>query len=396
MPWREAAIVLLIVARAVALGVVLSNVPADPSGHYVANDALRYTEIAETPGTPYRDFDVEIPPVEQLELELVASPGPRETAVRNAWLQFVFDILVALALVLGWGEGAALLYLLIGLPLAPFLYFRLDLLSVALATAAMALARRKKQPVAGTVLAAAFLAKFWPAALVPALFARKRWKTLAWAGGVLAAGMLAWVALTGTNGPVQVATLRRATGWQLESMPGSLLLAATDLPVVFEAGANRIGRASVPGRLGLGLLLIGALGVIAWAAHRREDDTDGLAVLAAISALLAAAPILSWQYVAWLLPWVAIVALQRRWITAALALAVVALSTALVFQGVPLTARDGFAIGLLLARNAALIGLLISAIAALARSSVSLGASEPGPELNPATDSQEEEMGESN
>ena len=395
MAWREAAIVLLIAARAVALGVVLSHVPADPSGHYVASDALRYTAIAETPGTPYRDFDVEIPPVGQVQLELVASPNPRETAVRNAWLQFVFDILVALALVLGWGKGAALLYLLIGLPLAPFLYFRLDLLSVALATAAMALARWKRQPVAGTLLAAAFLAKVWPVMLVPTLFARRRWKTLVWAGGVLAAGMLAWVVWAGTDGPMQVATFRGATGWQLESTPGSLLLAGTDLPVVFEAGANRIGQVTFPERLGLQLLLIAALGVIAWAARRREDDTDGPAALAAVSALLVTAPVLSWQYVAWLLPWMAIVALQRRWVTTGFALAVVALSTALVFQGVPLTARDGFAIGLLLARNAALIGLPIAAIVALIRRPASVVARAPEPELEAEPGSQPETGGDS-
>jgi hypothetical protein len=381
VPWREAAIVLLIAARAVALNVVLSHVPANPAGHYVASDAIRYTQIAETPGTPYRDFEVEIPPVALVQLELVASPNPRETAVRNAWLQFVFDILVTAALVIGWGEGAALLYLLIGLPLAPFLYFRLDLLSVALATAAMALARWRKQPIAGTLLAAAFFTKVWPAMLVPALFAGRRWKTLAWAGGLSAAGMLAWVAWSGTGGPRQVATFLGATGWQLESIPGSLLLARTDLAVVFEAGANRIGQVTFPGRVGLDLLLIGALGMIVWAARRREDDTDGLAALAAVGVLLATAPIVSWQYVAWLLPWTAIVALQRRWITTGFALAVVALTAALVFQGVPLTARDGLAIGLLLARNAALIGLPLAAVVALIRRPASVPA--PGPELVP-------------
>jgi hypothetical protein len=84
---------------------VLSHVPANPAGHYVASDAIRYTQIAETPGTPYRDFEVEIPPVALVQLELVASPNPRETAVRNAWLQFAFDILVAIALVIGWGKA---------------------------------------------------------------------------------------------------------------------------------------------------------------------------------------------------------------------------------------------------------------------------------------------------
>jgi hypothetical protein len=367
VPWREAAIVSLIAARALALCVVLSHVPSDPAGHYVASDAVRYTQIAESPGTPYRDFQVEVPPAALAELQIVASTDPRETAVRNAWLQFVFDILVALGLVLGWGVDAALLYLVIGLPLAPFLYFRLDLLSVALATGAMALARRDEQPVAGTLLAGGFFAKIWPIALAPALFARRRWKTLAWAGGASAVGMLAWVAWAGTGGPRQVVTFLGAEGWQLESVPGSLLLGRTDLPVVFESGANRIGEATSIERLGLGLMLVAAWAVIAWAARRREDGTDGAAALGAVCALLVTAPILSWQYVAWLLPWTAVAALERRSVTTWFALVVVALTAALVFQGVPLTARDAYAVRLLLARNGALIGLAIAATVSLIR-----------------------------
>jgi hypothetical protein len=51
----------------------------------------------------------------------------------------------------------------------------------------------------------------------------------------------------------------------------------------------------------------------------------------------------------------------------AISLVVIGLTAAIVFQGVPLTARDGFAVSLLLARNAALIALVASAIVALVR-----------------------------
>lgn len=373
MAWRATLAVALIAVRAVVLSVVLSHVPADPGGHYVASDALRYTAIAETPGTPYRDFDVEIPPVEVVALELIASSDPRETAVRNGWFQFTLDVVTAAALMLGWGSGAALLYLLIGLPLAPFLYFRLDLLSVSLATTAMALARRGRPRGAGTLLAAAVLAKVWPIVLITAAFGRSRRQMLLWGGTALILGTIAWALWAGPDGPMQVATFRGATGWQLESPPGSILLAGTDLSVVFEEGANRIGRMTTSARVLSASVLVGALALIARAAHRREDDTDGLVALASVGALLACAPIVSWQYVGWLLPWAAIVAGERRWWTAGSALAVVALSTALVFQGVPLTARSDLAVALLLARNAVLVALPIVAYAALRRSPSPVG-----------------------
>ncbi len=367
MPWREAVIVSLIVVRGVLLAVTVSRVPEDPSGHYVASDALRYTEIGTAPGTAYRDFPVEVPPVEYAELRLVATDDPRETVVRNAWLQFLLDIAVAGALILGWGRSAALAYLLIGLPLAPFLGFRLDLLSVALAVLGVALVRKRLNAPGGAVLAVAVLTKFWPVTLATLLPRRGRWGALAWTTGAAAAGLLAWALWAGLDGPMQVATFRGATGWQLESTPGTLLLAGTDLPVIFEAGANRIGTVTLLGRLALELALIAALVLIALRVRSRTDDVDGLAALAAVGALLVFAPILSWQYVAWLLPWMGVIAVERRWVTVALSGAVVGLTAALLFQGVPLTERGPPAVGLLVARNIALTATVAAAIAGLLR-----------------------------
>ncbi len=366
MGWQRACVVGLIAVRVVILAVTLGGVPEDPSGHYVANDALRYTAIAQTPGVPYRDFDVEVPPLEQLYLEMVAAPDPRATAVRNAMVQFVFDVLIALVLALGWGGTASLWYLAIGTPIAPFLAFRLDLLSVLLATAALAFARRDRQAPAGVLLAAAILTKVWPAVLIPVLAAQRRWRALIWTGATTVTGMAAWIVWSGWSGPTQVATLRGAAGWQIESIPGSVLLAVTDLPVVFEQDANRIGGATTAIRMLLLLIPVAALVVVAVRARRRGDvDDDGLMALVLVTALLVASPIISWQYVAWLLPWTAIVASRARWATAGLALVVVGLSSALIFQGVPLTARDDLAVALLLGRNVALVALAVTGMAAL-------------------------------
>ena len=366
MGWQRACVVGLIAVRVVMLVVTLGGVPPDPSGHYVANDALRYTAIARTPGVPYRDFDVEVPPLEQLYLEVVAAPDPRATAVRNAMLQFAFDLLIAVVLALGWGGTASLWYLAIGTPISPFLAFRLDLLSVLLAASALAFARRDRQAPAGILLAAAILTKVWPAVLLPVLAAQRRWRALIWTGAATATGTTAWIVWSGWSGPAQVATLRGAAGWQIESIPGSVLLAFTDLPVVFEQDANRTGEATTAIRLLLLLILVAAVAVVAVRARRGGDpDDDGLMALVLVTALLVASPIISWQYVAWLLPWTAIVASRARWGTTGLALLVVALSSALIFQGVPLTARDDLAVALLLGRNVAMVALAVTGMAAL-------------------------------
>ena len=375
----------LILARAVwiaSLLLPLNRFVAE--GHFVGNDALRYTEIAFAPGAPYRDHPVEIPPLEVMYLEIVASDDPTGTAAQNAFGQFILDILIAAGLVFGFRRGAALGYLLISMPLAPFLYFRLDLLSVALAVWALALVRHRRDAPAGVLLALAVLTKVWPFVLAAPLVATRRWRTLAWAVGTLVVGMLAWVAFGGWDAPMQVATFRRSSGWQIESVVGSVVLAASLLPVLFEQGANRVGEAKGWMRAGLLAALAGWLTAVT-ALARRQDDDEGaddagtrmaLAALAAVAGLLILAPILSWQYVAWLLPWMGILAARRRWGITALSVAVVALTTLLVFQGVPLTERAPFAVNLLLARNLALLALAGTALAGLLRASRT-GSPEP-------------------
>ena len=379
-----AIILALVVVRAVWLATLLAHLPEDVGGHYVASDALRYTDIAFEPGRPYRDRAVEIPPVEVLELEALADPDPHATTVRLAWLQFVLDVAIAAGVIVGWGTAAGIGYLLIGLPLAPFLAFRLDLLSVALAVWGLAVIRHRRDRLGGVLLAVAVLAKMWPAVLIVPLVAAKRWRALVWGASALAIGVVAWVAYGGVDGPMQVATLREATGWQIESVFGSLLLVSTTMPVIYEQGANRIGEMVLWLRVSFQLVLVAALAGAAVLARRvlnaaRGEDPSGevmaLSSLAAVSALLATAPILSWQYIAWLVPWIGIIAARRRWLLTVIGILVVGFTASLLFQGVPLTERSGFAVGLVLARDAALIALAVGSLVALARD----GRQKPAP-----------------
>jgi hypothetical protein len=352
--WKEIAIAVLIAARIGGLALILHSLPQNVAGHYVGTDAIRFNEIATTAGTPYRDFEVEVPPIEYFELKLIGGATARDTAITLAWSQVVVDLVVVFAMVLGWGRNAALAYLVISLPLAPFLYFRLDLLSVALAALAMAFVRRRRDSAGGVTLALAVLTKMWPVVLAPALALQRKWKSLALAGGCLAAGVIGWVLWAGAGAPMQVITFRHSHGWQIESTVGALMLKFSRLPVIYEGGANRIGYASVPSRAALSLILAGLLALATWIAAKHQVGSDGVLPLVSVGLLLLAAPILSWQYIAWLFPWAAVALADRERGLGAMTFVLAGVSALLIFQGIPLTEKSAFAENLLLARNALL------------------------------------------
>ncbi len=54
---------LLLSVRLVLLVLGLSTLSADRAGTGLGNDATRFQQIATHPGTAYRDFQVEFPPV---------------------------------------------------------------------------------------------------------------------------------------------------------------------------------------------------------------------------------------------------------------------------------------------------------------------------------------------
>ena len=135
MPTRRFLLLFTLLA-AVRIAVVPLALASDgtyPSRHRILpGDAFRYHTIAESEGRPYRDFDVEYPPVMLAAIEAVDGGGVRATTVRLMWSQLVLDLAIAAVVAWGWGRKAGIAYLLLGLPflLYPFLYLRLDLLSV--------------------------------------------------------------------------------------------------------------------------------------------------------------------------------------------------------------------------------------------------------------------------
>ena len=176
-------IALLIAVRVAAILWGLDRLPADEAGTGLGNDARRFHDITTTAGRPYRDFPVEIPPVAIGAIELLDPGSSRTLATNLAVAMLACDLATAAMLGLTWGRRTALTYLVLGAPLAIFVYFRLDLLSVALAVAAVVAARRGAQRTAGLTLAAAALTKVWPVVLLPLLAIHRRSRAVAFALG---------------------------------------------------------------------------------------------------------------------------------------------------------------------------------------------------------------------
>jgi hypothetical protein len=176
-----------------------------------------------------------------------------------------------------------------------------------------------------------------------------------------------WIGWVGIEGPRQVASFRGANGWQIESGIGAMLLRFSDMRVVWDADANRIGTAATPTRALLSILLLGGLAALTLLARHRTHDVTGVVSLAAVALLLLLAPILSWQYLIWLSPWAALAWVQGERTAAAAATVAIVLTTPLIFLGVELTERQAAATWILLARNAALVALVAVCFAALSR-----------------------------
>ena len=217
---------LLAGVRIAVVPIALASDATAPSRYRILpGDARRYYTIASQDGRPYRDFGVEYPPVMVAAIDVIDGGSVRSTTVRLMWSQLVIDLAIAAVVAWSWGRRAGIAYLVIGLPFLvyPFIYLRLDLLSVLLAVLGIALVRRRHQYGGGAVLAIACFAKLWPLVLVPVLIVRRAWRALAAFVGVGVAGTAAWVAWGGIDGPKEVLTFRGAKGWEFESTVGALV-----------------------------------------------------------------------------------------------------------------------------------------------------------------------------
>ncbi len=273
------------------------------------------------------------------------------------------DAAIALILWRTWGPEVASAYWVMGTPLAFFIYLRLDLLTVLLAVAGVALARRRTvgaEVGGGGLLAAAVFTKLWPLVLLPLLWIERARRATWVAAGGLVAGSVAWIAWAGVQGPIQVLTFRHATGWEIESEIGFVLWRVTGASPGRSGGALRIGSVPAPVRV----ILVAATGAVAlwawWRCRSRSELAEGLGATVAVAAVIVGSTVLSHQYVAWLLPWVAIAAVRPIRLLAGIA-AVGAAGT-MLYTATNVPHAFGIQLWMLGLRNAAIVALLAFAV----------------------------------
>ena len=294
--------VLLIHLAALAISISESARPA--------GDFDRYYAIAANPGRPYVDYQVEHPAGTLLVFKLLARlPGGRPSfGLAIVVLDAIADAIIIGALFWGWGSAAAATGGALIVPVLGLLFNRVDAWSTAAAIVAVA-AWRKDRPIAlGCALAIGTAFKLWPLVLATLLVApwRGRRSLVAMAACAATAAVLGGGAvwLTGSNGVIQVVTFRGATGWQIESLVGSLLHLTDAQTLREQSGSWRIGTSN--GTVSIAMFLAAAP-ICVWSSWRGARlNRVGAGWLASVSSLLLLSALLSPQYMIWLAPAAAI------------------------------------------------------------------------------------------
>ena len=336
-----------------------------------ASDFDRYYEIGSTAGRPYLDYQVEHPIATLIVFRTLARlPGGRASfGLGVVVLDLIADAVIIGSLVWGWGTVAAIVGAAALLPVLGLFFNRIDAWSTAAAILAVA-AWRHRQPVAlGAALAVGAAFKLWPLVLAPLLIVpwRERQSPAALGSFVAAAlalgGAALWVA--GARGVVQVLTFRGATGWQIESLVGSLVHLTDTQTLRLESGAWRIG--TMNGAASTAMFLAAAP-ICLWSSWRgAQHSRVGTGWLASVTSLLLLSALLSAQYVIWLAPAAAIAWAEGNRRLALLAAIAIALTQLLWNYYGSVLAGELPALLLVVLRNIVLLTLAVGALVATRR-----------------------------
>ena len=406
--WVVSVVVLL-----VAAGTLIFGPWTDETAELAGWDAERFQEIADRQVPAWSGTPVEYPPGSVVVFDAVAGSSVVGTNRALVVLAVVSTAVAALALWRGDSARAAKAFLVFGLPLTAIGLVRLDPLVTALAVVAAVavLSERGRRPRAEAVFALAVTAgamvKIWPVLLVAGALATRRHRA---AGAAVAAGGVAGLVWLGWVGdglePVrQVLALRGATGWHVESVPGSIVALLGDEAPRLELNAFRIGHLS-PAVVTIGrALAVGTILALVSTARRRNrpatsaesavwTDRDRLALtmLGATAALIATAPLLSPQFLIWLTPWAALVATGEAGRAAKAAAGLT--GAAVVLTGLALTLfappdlADPFPAVLITVRNIALLLVPVACLTALRSGPV-----RPTPRSDPADAGRKDSLG---
>ncbi|MGH1492501.1 MAG: hypothetical protein ACRBK7_24455 [Acidimicrobiales bacterium] len=395
---------LAFLVRLAAVVVLVGGPWTDEAAELSGWDAERFQEIAERDGAAWVDQPIEYPPGSVVVLDLLAGEDVVSTNRRLIVVSALLELVGVAIIWRRFGPRTGKAFLLLGLPLVPMGLMRLDMMVTviaALAAAALLSSRRslpeseveqatgesrQVEPSSATGLAPLIvflpllgfsllsatgaMIKIWPALLVAGAIGIGRRHAAAAAAAVTAAFGLAWLAVTGDGlEPLdQILSLRGATGWHVESLPGSIVALFTSLEPRLELNAFRIGTLN---RSVVTIARVAAVAMIVTLALRAakqksagEVERLALVMLGSVSALLVTAPLLSPQFLLWLTPWAALlVGLER-----APRMPIILTVAALVLTGFTLTVFGPQRLGqplpalLLLIRNLTLVALPFSCL----------------------------------
>jgi hypothetical protein len=327
--------------------------------HALQSDAHRFQQIALAPGTPGRAFRVEYPPLAVLGMRAIGQDGLAPLMQRLVWLNALADLAIALALWWAWSKRASLAYLALCAPLLAFLINGFDLVATAVALVGLACSRKGRHVLGGVLIAAAAFLKVWPVLLVAVLLLWRHRRAVASAVVCLVAGGAAWLAWSGTRGPLDVITYRGAHGWHVESTPGVLLALVTGDHARMDMGAWRVG--FPPAFLGTLITLATYAAVAYWLWRWRHlvDDAAGAVMVGALAIVFFGATLLSPQYLVWGTAFAAIAAHRRQWRVVVGYFVVMMMNTVYVAT-TDLMDPDHLPAHLqVLARNVAILGLVL-------------------------------------
>jgi hypothetical protein len=344
---------------------------------------------------PYRDFPFPYPPLALVPMVVpyLVWPGGGPSLDAYHWLFLLWEAVLLAALVVtvrriaviqdtGPGAGVVgwrllVLTLAAALPIA----WRFDLAPAVLTAAALLAALEDRAAAAGVALGLGVLTKLYPAVLVPVLAARwvrrRTWPELGWLGigfaATLAVVAAPFVPTTGA-GMLQVLDYQSERGLQLESVGSGLVLLASvaggaPARVVSNFSSMNLAGAGASAWLGATpVLTVAVFGLFAWLGYRRVRSDlssadaltpESLILLAAVAivALLVTNKVFSTQYVAWLLPFVALLRPSRFWVAVA-AIALSSLIHPVLYDD--LIAQRPLAVVVLNVRNGLLVALLVA------------------------------------
>ena len=402
--------------------VILAAAFLTPNGELLSNqgDIGLYLEKARALAAglvPYRDFPFEYPPLALVPMAVpyFAWPADEITLESYHWLFAAWQagLMLVLAYVLtrivrfggdaGAGDPAlvgdatlpgrlrrvALRLFVLSIGAALALTFRFDLFPAVLVAIAVWAALADRPALAGIAIALGILAKLYPLAVVPALaipwlipLDLRRLVRLVVATALTTAAVLGpFVALAGGE---TFAFLRYQAdrGLQIESIGGGLAVLVGLLTGSPPAESYGFSSVQVEGTLAAAWLALlpaatvagfGLLGLLGWRRIRVETTNGGrvpartvvLIATAAVLLLLVTSKVFSIQYIAWIVPFAALLRGRQFWLAAT----VVGLTMPihpLLYHG--LVTQDALPILVLNLRNGLLVALTGRVVWDLARS----------------------------